>query len=93
MNSSLYFHICDGLATAIMHDALEGSLQYEVNEVLKNLFFPDRILILEQLNKSIAAFPCALSDRAIKSSIIAPQVLAVKDHTLRQKGVCVYFTY
>ena len=32
LNTSKYFHIVDGLAPDIMHDILEGSLQYEIKE-------------------------------------------------------------
>ena len=32
--NSDYFHICDGLARDIMHDILEGSLQYKFKEYL-----------------------------------------------------------
>lgn len=86
LNSSHYFHVCDGLAPDIMHDVLEGSLQYEVKELLKHLIISKKILTLEELNTSIESFPYVLSDKATKPSIIAPQVLASKDHSLRQKG-------
>ena len=38
-NSSRFFHVCDGLVPDIMHDILEGSLQYEVKELLKHLIY------------------------------------------------------
>ena len=35
LNSSKYFHVTEGLIPDIMHDCLEGALQYEVKELLK----------------------------------------------------------
>ena len=37
LNSSKYFHITEGLVMDIMHDILEGTLEYEVKELMKYL--------------------------------------------------------
>ena len=35
LNESRYFHITEGLAPDCMHDLLEGTMQYEVKELVK----------------------------------------------------------
>ena len=37
LNSSQFYHVTEGLPPDIMHDILEGALQYEVKELLKYL--------------------------------------------------------
>lgn len=69
-----------------MHDILEGSLQYEVKELLKHLTRSENYFTLNQLNERIEGFPYAPPDKASKPSIIAPQVLASSDKTCKQKG-------
>ena len=69
-----------------MHDILEGSLQYEVKELLKHLIQAEHFFTLKELNESIEGFPYVASDKATKPSIIAPQVLSSSDESLKQKG-------
>ena len=88
LNSSDYFHICDGLAPDIMHDILEGSLQYEVKELLKYLIQEKHFFTLKELNNNIEGFPYVATDKATKPSIIPPQVLSSNDKSLKQKGTC-----
>ena len=46
LNNSKFFHVTDGLEPDVMHDALEGSLEYETKEVLNYLITEHRILSL-----------------------------------------------
>ena len=55
LNSSKFFHIVDGLVPDVMHDILEGSLQYEVKELLKYFIHTEKYFTLDELN-SICAF-------------------------------------
>ena len=87
LNSSKYFHIIDGLAPDVMHDILEGSLQYEVKELLKHFIRTEKYFTLDQLNKKIGEFPYVLSDNATRPAMIAPTVLASADHSVKQKGM------
>lgn len=42
-----YFHVCDGsLLPDIMHDLLEGALQYEVKLMLRSMIMEDRLFNL-----------------------------------------------
>ena len=69
-----------------MHDILEGSLQYEVKELLKHFISFDKYFTLDKLNKIISEFPYVLSDKATRPATIAPSVLASSDHSVKQKG-------
>ena len=76
-----------------MHDILEGSLQYEVKELLKHLIRSEHLFTLNQLNESIEGFPYAPPEKASKPSIIAPQVLeSTEKKNCKQKGTFMYFS-
>jgi len=86
LNSSRYFHVVDGLAPDIMHDILEGSLQFEVKELLKHCIQTEAYFTLEELNTVIEEFPYVLSDKATRPAKISPTTLASSDHSVKQKG-------
>ena len=47
----------DGLVPDVMHDILEGSLQYEVKEILKHFINTEKYFTLDELkNKKISEF-------------------------------------
>jgi len=86
LNLSNYFHIIDGLPPDIMHDILEGSLQYEVKEFLKHLILHSNYLTLETLNVKIQRFPYQQSDKTNKPTQIKESVLSSSTHSLKQEG-------
>ena len=84
----------DGLVPDVMHDILEGSLQYEVKELLKHFINTEKYFTLDELNKKISEFPYVLSDKATRPATIAPTVLASSDHTVKQKArLVLVYTY
>ena len=74
----------DGLVPDVTHDILEGSLQYEVKELLKYFIHTENYFTLDD---KISEFPYVLSDKATRPATIAPTVLASSDHTVKQKGL------
>lgn len=68
-----------------MHDVLEGSLPFEIKELLKHLI-ADRIITLSSLNEIIRMFPYVGSDASNKPSPISQPTLSSADHHLRQNG-------
>lgn len=46
----------DGLPGDVMHDLLEGVLQYECKEMLKTFINEEKYLTLDQLNERIKRF-------------------------------------
>jgi len=87
LNTSKFFHIVNGLAPDKMHDVLEGSLQYEVKELLKHFIYVERYFTLGILTDGINDFPYVLSDKATRPAMIVPSVLASNDHSIKQKGL------
>ena len=77
----------DSLVPDVMHDILEGSLQYEV------FIHTEKYFTLDELNKKINEFPYVLSDKATRPATIAPTVLASSDHTVKQKDLVLIHTY
>lgn len=86
LNDSKFFHVTDGLAPDVMHDVLEGSLEYETKEVLKYLITERRILSLRDLNNRIDSFPYGYMDSRNKPSQISQKTLMSSDHNLKQTG-------
>ena len=76
LNTSKFFHIVDGLVPDVMHDILEGCLQYEVKKLLKHFILTEKYFTLDELNKKIDEFPYVLSDNATRPAKIAQTVLA-----------------
>ena len=72
-----------------MHDVLEGSLQYEVKELLKHFINVEKYFTLNILNDSINDFPYVLTDKATRPAIIGSSVLASSDHSIKQKGLLI----
>lgn len=69
----------------IMHDFLEGGLQYEVKELLKHLI-STRLLSLQEVNAAIESFSYGYSDVTDKPSPISSTTLSSTDHSLKQSG-------
>lgn len=57
LNSLQCFHVAEGLPPDIMHDILEGALQYEVKEMLRQFTGEKDCFSLSFLNSIISKFP------------------------------------
>lgn len=85
LNTLQYFHVTEGLIPDIMHDCLEGCVQYEVKELLKSLS-SRRLLSVSAINNLIQSFPYLGPDARNRPSLISDVTLASPDHTLKQTG-------
>jgi hypothetical protein len=85
LNELRYFHVTEGLVPDIMHDCLEGCVQYEVKELLKYLS-SQRVLSVSALNHHIQSFPYSGPDATNRPSPITAPSLASADHGLKQTG-------
>uniref|UniRef100_A0A1X7T9Z5 Uncharacterized protein n=1 Tax=Amphimedon queenslandica TaxID=400682 RepID=A0A1X7T9Z5_AMPQE len=83
LNQSQFFHVTEGLAPDIMHDILEGALQYETKELLIYVTQERRLISLSFLNQQIESFPYGYCDSSNKPSIIT---LTSHDHSLKQSA-------
>ena len=86
LNSSRFYHVTEGLPPDIMHDILEGSLQYEVKELLKYLIW-EKDFTLNTLNARIAMFPYVYPDKDNRPSPISSDTLKSSNHLLKQNGM------
>ena len=85
LNKSSYFHVTEGLAPDIMHDILEGSLQY-VLKVLINHLISSQVATLQQLNSRIELFKYSSCDVKNKPALLSQNNLSSNDHTLKGEG-------
>ena len=85
LKSLQFFHVTDGLSPDIMHDVLEGGLEYEAKELLKYLT-DQKHLDAHELNGRIEAFPYGYADAVNKPSILSDTTLKSPDHSLKQTG-------
>lgn len=93
LNQSKYFHITEGLVPDIMHDVLEGSLPYEVKEML-NHYIRQKIVSHREVNAAMESFPYLSSDARNKPVPITTTTLSSSDHNLKQTGTLLnYIVY
>jgi len=83
LNSLQFFHITEGLPPDIMHDILEGGLQYEVKEMLQVFTEEKGYFTLDTLNKVIEEFKYGYTDSKDKPASIS---LSSSDHSIAQEG-------
>ncbi len=86
LNTTSYFHTTEGLPPDIMHDILEGAVQYEVKELLKHLINEKSYFSLSLLNNKIERFPYMQTDKENKPVAILSSTLSANYHSLKQKG-------
>ena len=89
LNSLAWFHSTEGLPPDIMHDTLEGALQYEVKEILFT-FTQQKYFTVGALQNVVAAFKYAYPDVKDKPSELS---LCSSDHKLGQGGEENLLTY
>ena len=85
LNTSRFFHVTEGLPQDIMHDVLEGTLEYEIKELLKYLI-DEKILDLSTLNTRIEMFPYLYPDKDNKPNPISSDTLKKNDNHLKLEG-------
>lgn len=90
LNQSKYFHITKGLVPDIMHDVLEGSLPYEVKEML-NYYIRQKIITHSELSTAMESFPYLSTDAQNKPVPITTTTLSSSDHSLKQTGKIVAY--
>ena len=88
MISHRYFHVCEGgLLPDVMHDVLEGALQYEVKIMLQAMVEDEHYLTLNELNSRLGRVELGYMEAKDRPSPIGDQKLSGAGHTLNQAGV------
>ena len=86
LNQLRHFNVVSGaLVPDVMHDLLEGVLQYEVKLQLAQFILEDCYFTLEQLNHRIVSFELGYSELEIDRHKSPPQ-LSSNDNYLKQSG-------
>ena len=85
LNHLQYFHVTSGLSPDIMHDLLEGLLQYELKQLIQHLI-NEKVVSLTHINEAIQFFPYGYTDIKNKPCVISTAVMSSNDHTLKQNG-------
>ncbi len=86
LNTSRYYQVIGGLPPDVMHDILEGVLQYVIKELLKVYIFEKKLFRLDDLNGRIAAFDFGYHNDTNKPAPIQAQKLTTNDNSLKQHG-------
>ena len=82
-----YFDVVAGsMVPDVMHDVLEGVLQYEAKLMLKQFINHDHYLTLPQLNQQIEAFELGYSEAKSRPSLISQATLQDGEYHLNQSG-------
>lgn len=87
LNDLKYFHVCSGaLVPDIMHDILEGALQYEAKLILQKFILEDQYFTLQELNSAIDCFDFGYVEGKSRPTPITAQTLSSSDNSLKQNG-------
>ena len=87
LNELKYFHTCTGaLIPDIMHDVLEGGLQYEAKLILHQFIYEDKYLGINDLNYKLENFGYGYMDIKNRRSPISASTLLSSDNSLKQNG-------
>ncbi len=88
LNELKHFHTCNGaLIPDIMHDVLEGGLQYEAKLILNRFIYEDRYFTLEDLNFKLENFEYGYLDTKNRPSPITRETLTTRsNNSLKQNG-------
>lgn len=93
LNELKYFHVCSGaLLPDIMHDILEGALQYEVKLMLKDMIYSDGYFPLEFLNTRIDHLELGFMETKDRPTPISDTTIHSEGGNLKQAGILVVHT-
>lgn len=94
LNSSSYFHVVDGLVPDVLHDLLEGVLQYEVKLLLHHLIYEEHFFTftLDHLNMHLESFHYGYSMVKNKpGTMSASHLQSTEGNLLGQSGIrCIH---
>ena len=92
LNDLKYFDMCNGsLIPDVMHNVLEGTLQYEAKLMLNYMIFTEEYFTIDHLNSRIANLELGHMEVKDRPSLISGNTLRTSGHSLKQKGTL--YTY
>ena len=94
LNELSYFHVCDGsLLPDVMHDLLEGALQYEVKLMLGVMIDTEKYFTLEEFNSRLEHMELGYMESKDRPTPVAAVTLRSPGHSLKQAGMLVHCHY
>lgn len=79
--------MCSGaLVPDIMHDVLEGALQYEAKLILQKFIHEDHFVTLKDINSAIENIDFGHSEGKTRPTPISAKTLSDSDNSLKQNG-------
>ena len=88
LNEFTHFHVCDGsLVPDVMHDILEGALQYEVKLMLRFFIDIDKYFTLQDLNTRLEHIELGYMERKDRPTPISVLTFRSSGNSLGRK-VC-----
>lgn len=89
LNNLTYFNVCNGsLILDIMHDVLEGALQYEVKLMLQFMVSSEGYFTLETLNSHLEHIELGYMESNNRPTTISSKTFNSEGSSLRQNGLC-----
>ena len=87
-----YFHVCDGsLVPDIMHDVLEGLLQYEVKLMLQYMINVESYFTLDMFNSKLENLDLGKAESNNRPTSISPKTISSEGNSLKQNGMSHYY--
>ena len=87
LNSLRYFHVCDGsLIADVMHDLLEGVLQYEVKLMLQYMINVENYFTLHMFNSKLENLELGRIDSNNRPTCIMMKTISSEGSSLKHNG-------
>lgn len=87
LNELQFFNVTSGtLIPDVMHDVLEGCLQYEAKLLLQQFMFSDHYFTLSDLNQQIDSIELGYAESKSRPSLISTTAFSERDGSLKQSG-------
>lgn len=87
----MYFHVCDGtMVPDVMHDVLEGLLQYEIKLLLKVMINTESYIGLNDLNTRLKCLELGHMESKNRPTQITSTTLQSSGNSLKQNGIYCY---
>ena len=88
LNQLNYFHVCDGsLLPDIMHDILEGALQYETKLMLQTFVNVKHYFTLEEFNSRMENLELGYTESKNRPTLLSHKTLNSESNSLKQNGL------
>lgn len=87
LNDLRYFHVCNGaLIPDIMHDVLEGVLQYEVKLMLRYMINTENYFSLDLFNSKLQNLELSSVESKNKPTRLSSKTMGSEGNSLKQNG-------